>query len=119
MEKLTAAAARRLALAAQGFTQPRPASAPDAGHVRRTIERLGLLQINSVNILVRSHYLPLFSRLGPYQRDLLDRLAYARRGRSAVRVLGSRGLAPAAGPASRCCAGAWSGLPPASTSGAA
>jgi uncharacterized protein YcaQ len=82
VERLTAGAARRLALAAQGFTQPRPGRPPDAGHVRRTIERLGLLQIDSVNILVRSHYLPLFSRLGDYQRDLLDRLAYARRGRA-------------------------------------
>lgn len=81
-EKLSAAGARRLALAAQGLAQPRPLRPPDAGHVRRTIERLGLVQIDSVNILVRSHYLPLFSRLGPYGRDLLDRLAYAKRGRT-------------------------------------
>ncbi|WKV95389.1 winged helix-turn-helix domain-containing protein [Pseudomonas sp. H22_DOA] len=66
--------ARRLALAAQGFNgrQPPTVKAP---HINRLIERLGLLQIDSVNAVVRSHYLPLFSRLGSYSPDLLDQAA--------------------------------------------
>jgi len=78
-DKLSAAAARRIALAAQGFGTPRPNSAPNAGHVRRTIDRLGLLQIASVNVLARAHYLPLFSRLGNYDSGHLDRLAWGRK----------------------------------------
>jgi len=46
--------------------------------MRREIGRLGLLQIDSVNVLVRAHYMPLFSRLGPYDRGTLDALAIAR-----------------------------------------
>lgn len=68
--------ARRLALAAQGFNgrQPLTVKAP---HVNRLIERLGLLQIDSVNAVVRSHYLPLFSRLGSYPSTLLDQAAWS------------------------------------------
>jgi uncharacterized protein YcaQ len=77
-EKLSAAAARRIALAAQGLASPRPASV-HAGQMQRTIERLGLLQIDSVNVLARAHYLPLFSRLGNYERTLLDRIAWGRK----------------------------------------
>mgnify|MGYP006186616677 CR=1 FL=1 len=68
--------ARRLALAAQGFNgrQPPTVKAP---HLNRLIERLGLLQIDSVNAVVRSHYLPLFSRLGSYSSDLLDQAAWS------------------------------------------
>ncbi|MBC3362698.1 winged helix-turn-helix domain-containing protein [Pseudomonas sp. SWRI154] len=69
--------ARRLALAAQGFNGRLPPASVQASHVNRLIERLGVLQIDSVNALVRSHYLPLFSRLGPYQRDLLDQAAWS------------------------------------------
>src|SRR4051794_5103210 len=81
-ESLSPAEARRLALAAQGFGRPRPRGPVDAGHVSRLLDRLGLVQIDSVSAVVHAHYMPLFSRLGPYPRELLDRLAYARRGRA-------------------------------------
>lgn len=68
--------ARRLALAAQGFSSRQPPATIKAAHVTQLIERLGVLQIDSVNALVRSHYLPLFSRLGPYPRTLLEQAAW-------------------------------------------
>lgn len=68
--------ARRLVLAAQGFTSRRPTAAIRAAHLLKVIERLGVVQIDSVNALVRSHYLPLFSRLGIYPRKLLDQAAW-------------------------------------------
>ncbi|MDR9753943.1 crosslink repair DNA glycosylase YcaQ family protein [Pseudomonas sp. SZMC_28357] len=68
--------ARRLALAAQGFNG-RPISEVKPAHLNRLIDRLGILQIDSVNAVVRSHYLPLFSRLGHYSPTLLDQAAWS------------------------------------------
>lgn len=69
--------ARRLALAAQGFNGRQPPTTVQPVQLNRLIERLGILQIDSVNALVRSHYLPLFSRLGTYSSDLLDQAAWS------------------------------------------
>ena len=73
--ELSAAEARGAALAAQGMGRPRPNGRIDARRLRRAIGDVGLLQLDSVNILCRSHYMSLFSRLGPYRRATLDRLA--------------------------------------------
>ena len=71
-EKLSLPTARRIALAAQGFAEPRPAGPVDRRHLNRVLGRLGLLQIDSVSAVVRAHYMPLFSRLGPYPMSLID-----------------------------------------------
>ena len=74
-ERLSAPEARRLALASQGFAEPRPDGEPGGWDLRRVLKRVGLLQIDSVNVLERAHYLPAFSRLGPYSHEALDRLS--------------------------------------------
>jgi hypothetical protein len=77
-ERLSAAAARRVALAASGFGEGR-VEAPRRRHLGAVLDRLGLVQIDSVNVLARAHYVPFFSRLGPYEPALLAELAYGPR----------------------------------------
>jgi uncharacterized protein YcaQ len=74
--RLTAEQGRRIAVAAQGFTEPRPAGPLTRAHLRRLISRIQVLQLDSVSVAVRAHYAPVFSRLGPYDRDVLDRAAW-------------------------------------------
>jgi uncharacterized protein YcaQ len=71
--------ARRVALAAQGFTRPRPTTPVNAAGLRRLFECTQLLQIDSVNVLQRAHYLPGWSRHGAYPTETLDAMAYRRR----------------------------------------
>lgn len=71
--------ARRIALAAQGFDRPRPSGTADLRHIRRTLNLLGIVQIDFVNVLTPAHYLVPFSRLGPYNTSRMDHLIYHRR----------------------------------------
>ena len=82
MTRLTAAAARRVAVAAQGFGASRPAGPVSRSHLRRLIERINVLQLDSVSVAVRAHYAPVFSRLGPYDRAILDAAAWSHSARS-------------------------------------
>ena len=75
-DSLSVAQARRITLAAQGFTDAKPGAATDMRHLRRVLRRLHLIQMDSVNVLQRAHFMPLYSRLGPYPVELLERAAY-------------------------------------------
>ena len=88
--ELTAGQARRIAIAAQQLAAPLPPVAAvdraiNRGHLNRLLQAIGLLQIDSVNVLARAHLLPIFSRLGPYPYALLEGAAWPRR--SADRLL--------------------------------
>ncbi|MGB3357116.1 MAG: crosslink repair DNA glycosylase YcaQ family protein [Mycobacterium sp.] len=80
--RLTAAQARRVAIAAQGFHDAKPAGPVTRAHLKRLTARLQVLQLDSVSVTVRAHYAPVFSRLGPYDRDILDRAAWSHSARS-------------------------------------
>ncbi|MCO1576641.1 winged helix DNA-binding domain-containing protein [Crossiella sp. SN42] len=91
VQTMSPAAARRTALAAQGFADPRPTSTPTRRHLQRVLDRTQLIQLDSVNVAVRAHYAPLFSRLGAYPTELLDEAAWshsARRPRLLVEYWG-------------------------------
>src|SRR3954452_10226014 len=83
-DTISAASARRISLAAQGFGTRHPTGPSTSGvgtrQLNLLIQRLGMLQIDSVNVFERSHYLPVFARLGAYDKALLDKLTFARRG---------------------------------------
>jgi uncharacterized protein len=79
---LSAAQARRIAVAAQGFAEPKPQGSVSRAHLRRLISRIQVLQLDSVSVAVRAHYAPVFSRLGPYDRHVLDRAAWSHTARS-------------------------------------
>lgn len=72
MRKISNDQARRYALGAQGFVEGRASGKVDVRHFRKVVDRLGLVQLDSVNVFSRTHYMPFFSRLGPYDRDTLD-----------------------------------------------
>lgn len=78
MIALSAREARRIALTATGLVRPRPAR-PGPAALAAMVGRLGMVQIDSVNVLARAHYMPGFARLGAYDTALLDRAAYGRK----------------------------------------
>ena len=74
--RVTRAEARRIALAAQGFDRARPANPSDIRHFRRTMSSIAVLQLDYVNVLIPAHFLMIWSRLGPYDRDRFERYLY-------------------------------------------
>jgi len=74
--RVTAAEARRIALAAQGFDRERPAVATDVRHFRRAMAAITVLQLDFVNVLIPAHFLMIWSRLGPYDRNRFERFLY-------------------------------------------
>jgi uncharacterized protein YcaQ len=78
-DKISLKAARRIAIAAQGFGEKRPTAPADRRYLKRFLARNGLLQMDSVNVLVRAHYMPLYSRLGAYPLGLIDDNARGRK----------------------------------------
>lgn len=77
-DTLTAGEARRIALAAQGFGADRDAPVAKR-QLTKLVDRLGVIQIDSVNVVSRTHYLPAFSRLGAYPRDMLEDIAWSKK----------------------------------------
>lgn len=76
MRKMRNDQARRYALGAQGFIDDRASGRVDVRHFRKVIEQIGLVQLDSVNVFSRAHYMPFFSRIGPYDREALDDWAW-------------------------------------------
>jgi uncharacterized protein YcaQ len=83
MQSLSRAQARRVALAAQGFLD-KPHSTPTMATLARTLSRTGVLQVDSVNVLQRAHYMPLYSRMGAYDTELLSRASSGKQNRRLV-----------------------------------
>jgi uncharacterized protein len=82
MTTLTVEQARRVAVAAQGFTNGKPGGPVNRAHLKRLLSRIQVLQLDSVSAAVRAHYAPVFSRLGPYDREVLDSAAWSHSARS-------------------------------------
>ena len=78
-DSLSIADARRIALAAQGFDTARPKTKATQRHVDALISRLGVIQIDSVNVLVRSQEMPLFARLGNHDRNAIPKATEAQK----------------------------------------
>ncbi|WP_308252369.1 DNA glycosylase AlkZ-like family protein, partial [Pseudonocardia sp. KRD291] len=77
MRTISADVARRTVLAAQGMADPRPSGPVTRRHLQRVLGRVRLLQLDSVNVAVRAHYMPIFSRIGGYPASLLDDAAWS------------------------------------------
>lgn len=82
MSTLTLDQARRVAVSAQGFADVKPRGPVNRAHLRRLLSQIQVLQLDSVSVTVRAHYAPVFSRLGPYDREILDRAAWNHSSRS-------------------------------------